>query len=111
MQTEVVYLGHDNQIRLQLKASSSAVALSSVTQINVRVGDTLIASSSATAGSIIWSGSSFSTGEVRLVLGGNASLAEGNYDVPVVVYDATYPSGVVWDTIPMRVYSDVESIP
>ena len=113
MDTQLVYLGHDNEIRLQLKASSSAVSLASVTKMTLTLASITIVDSSASAGYIKWQGASYSTGEVRLDLGNYSSasttLPAGKYDAALVVYDATYTSGVVWDKVPIRVYSEVEN--
>lgn len=111
MDTEVVYLGHDNTIDLLLKASSSAASLTSVTNITVTFDDTLIeGSSSASSGAITWAGSSYSTGEVRLTLGAQ-TIDPGRYDVPVIVYDASNATGIVWDIVPIRVRAELEATP
>ena len=112
MDTEIVYLGHDNTIDLQLKASSSAASLASVSNITATFDDggvktKIDGSSSAASGAITWSGSSYATGEVRLDLGAE-TIEPGRYDVPIVVYDATYTNGLVWDIIPVRVRGEVE---
>lgn len=108
MDTQIVWKGHNNRIRLQLKASSSAVSLASVTKITLTFGSTLISNSSAASGAIIWSGASFSTGEVQLVLG-SQTISAGKYDAPLIVYDAANTNGIVWDKIPIRVYDDEEA--
>ena len=111
MDTEIVYLGHDNTIDLQLKASSSAASLAGVTNITATFDDTVIdGSSSATSGAITWSGSGYATGEVRLTLGAQ-SIEPQRYDVPIVVYDATNTTGIVWDIIPIRVRPELEATP
>ena len=110
MDTEIVYLGHDNTIDLLLKASSSAASLTSVTAITATFDDTLISNSSASTGTITWAGSSFSTGEIRLTLGAQ-TIEPGRYDVPIVVFDATWTTGIVWDIVPIRVRAEVEASP
>ena len=109
MDTEVVYLGHDNTIDLQLKASSSAYSLSGATKINITIGTKKIENSSASSGAITWAGSSYSTGEIRLTLG-SQSISTGIYNAPVIVYDATHTSGIVWDYIPLKVKADPEGV-
>ncbi len=109
MDTEVVYLGHDNTIDLLLKASSSAASLSGVSNITATFDSDLIdGSSSASSGAITWQGSSYATGEIRLTLGGQ-SIDAGRYDVPIVVFDASNSTGIVWDIIPIRVRAEVEA--
>jgi hypothetical protein len=111
MDTEVVYLGHGNTIDLLLKASSSAASLSGVTNVTATFDSTLIdGSSSASSGAITWAGSGYSTGEVRLDLGAQA-IDPGRYDVPIIVYDGTYTTGLVWDIVPIRVRPELEATP
>jgi hypothetical protein len=109
MDTEIVYLGHDNTIDLLLKASSSAASLTSVTKITATFDDTLITNSSASTGTITWAGASYSTGEVRMTLGAQ-TIDPGRYDVPIIVYDATWTTGIVWDIVPIRVRAEVEGV-
>lgn len=107
--SENVYLGHDNTIDLQLKASSVAQSLATVTNITATFGSTLISgSSSASSGVITWAGSGYSTGEVRLDLGGEA-ISAGEYNVPIVVYAPSYASGIVWGYVPIIVIADPEA--
>lgn len=108
MNTEIVYLGHDNTIDLQLKASSTAYSLSAVTKITATFGSTLITNNSASSGTIVWNGSSFSTGEIRLTLG-DQSINAGTYHVPVIVYNAANSTGIVWDYVPFLVKANPEA--
>lgn len=108
MDKEIVWKGHNNTIDLLLKASSSAVSLTGVTKITATFDTYLISNSSASSGAITWAGSGYSTGEIRLKLGSDSSLATGTYDVPIIVYDANNLSGIVWDVIPIKVKAEVE---
>ena len=108
MSTEVVYLGHDNTIDLRLDADGTAQDLSSVTKITATFGDTLVESENASSGSIMWSGDGFVTGEIRLDVGAE-SIDAGNYHVPIIVYDPTNTTGVVWGTKSIRVVAEVEA--
>lgn len=107
MDTEVIFLGHDNVINLLLKASSSAVSLAGVTVITATFDDLLVTNSSASSGAITWAGSGYATGEVRLALGAQ-SIDPGRYDVPIVIFDASNITGIVWDIVPIRVRAEVE---
>lgn len=117
METEVVYLGHNNTIDLQLKASSTAVNLASVSKITLTFGDTLVENSSASSGAITWAGASYSTGEVRIKVGSLMSsssastylLSPGHYDATLVVYDASHSSGLIWAKVPIHVKADPEA--
>ena len=108
MDTEIVYLGHDNTIDLLLKASSSAASLAGVTKITATFDEILVSGSSASSGLITWAGSGYATGEVRLTLGAQ-SIDAGRYDVPIIIYDAGNTAGIVWDIVPMRVRAEVEA--
>ena len=108
MDTEIVYLGHDNVMKYQLLASSSAASLTSITGMTLTFGSTLIANSSASTGAITWAGSGYITGEIRLRLGDQAITA-GTYNAPLVVYDAANSTGIVWGNIPLRVKAEVEA--
>lgn len=108
MDTEVAYLGgHENTINLQLKASSSAVSITSVANITATFGTVKVSgSSSKTSGAIVWSSASFSTGEMRITVKSysstSAPLIAGKYNVPIVVYSsAASSSGIVWDLVPI----------
>lgn len=107
MDTEVIYLGHDNRVDLILKASSSAASLAGVTKITMTFDSTLITGSSASSGVITWQGSGYATGEVRAALGAQ-SIEPSRYDVPVIVYDSVNTTGLVWDIVPIRVRPEVE---
>lgn len=107
MDTEVVWLSHDNTIDLQLKASSSAYSLTSVTKITATFGTKKIQNSSASSGAITWAGAGYSTGEVRLQLG-SQSISAGSYNVPIIIYDASHANGIVWGHVPISVRTDPE---
>jgi len=107
IQQEIVYLGHDNTIDLQLKASSAAYSCTSVTKITATFGSTLIENSSAASGAITWQGSGYSTGEIRLKVG-DQSISAGTYNVPIIVYTAASSTGIVWDYVPIKVKASPE---
>ena len=109
MDAEYVWLGHDNTIDLILKTDGTATDLASVTKITATFDDTLISNTSASSGTITWSG--YDTGEIRLALGG-ATITAGSYKVPIVVYDPANATGVVWgNPIPIVVKAEVEATP
>ena len=109
MDTEVAYLGHENTINLQLKASNSAVSITSVANITATFGKIKVSgSSSATSGAITWSSASYSTGEMRIAINSYSSsgstVPAGKYNVPIIVYSsAASSSGIVWDLVPITV--------
>lgn len=109
MEAEIVYLGHDNTIDLQLLEDGVAVSLAAVTKITATFGDTLVENAVPAAGSITWSGAGYDTGEIRLNGLGLLALEAGFYDVPIVVYTAVYTNGIVWDIIPIRVKEELEA--
>jgi len=107
---EIVWLGHDNTIDLQLTASSSAQSLNAVTKITATFGSTLVSGSSRSTGAITWQNSGWSTGEIRMDLG-SQSISAGEYNVPIIVYTASYANGIVWGKVPVVVKADPEASP
>jgi len=108
MTTEIVYLGHDNTIDLQLKADDAAQDLSAVTKITATFGSTTISSVDKAAGVITWDQAGYETGEIRMALG-DEDIDEGGYSVPIVVYDPSNTDGVVWGKVNVLVEAEVEA--
>ncbi len=108
MNTEVVYLGHDNTIDLLLKADGTAQDLSGVTKITASFGDTLVESTDPAGGPITWNQDGYDTGEIRLALGGQ-SITPGIYSVPIVAYDAVNITGVFWGLVSIRIQDEFQS--
>jgi hypothetical protein len=110
MQTEFVYLGHDNRIDLILKADGAAVDLSGANRMTLTLGSALIDSDNGEADPIRWAKGGYATGEVRLFLGGE-DLTATDYKAPLVVYDGSNPEGIVWGVIPISIIAEVEAAP
>ena len=110
MNTEFIYLGHDNSIDVILKSNGAAVALTSVTRITLTLGAKLIDSDNGDTDPIRWIKAGYATGEMRLFLGAEV-ITEGNYQGALIVYDATNPEGIVWGRIPITVIAEVEATP
>lgn len=110
MNTEIVYLGHDNRIELILKADGVAVDLVSVTRMTLTVGAILIDSDNGDADPIQWAKGGYATGEIRLFLGAQV-ISPGKYRCPLIVYDPANDDGIVWDMIPISIFDDVEATP
>jgi len=90
--SQVVWLGHDNPINLQLLESRVAVDLSNVTRMMIHVGDTAI-DSDVDAGMMDWS---IGDGVCRFTLGA-ASIPPGNYEnCRIEVWDPAHANGIVW---------------
>lgn len=107
---ETVYLYHDNSIDLILKADGTAVGTSAVTMITASFGTVLCKSTDKAAGIIRWDQAGYDTGEIRMFLGGATSVVVDKYpEVPIVVYDATNPNGVVWGTVEIDVLARVDA--
>jgi len=105
---EHIYLGHDNTIDLLLKANDVAQDLSAVTKITASFDGTLIESEDNESGYIMWNKTGYDTGEIRLNIG-DQDLTVGSYVVPIVVYDPTNDTGIVWDKILFTVHAEVEA--
>lgn len=105
---QTVFLGHNNTIDLLVKNNGTVIATSSFTQMTLTFNGVTLTSSNTTA-SITWNGSGYSTGEVRLHLGGQSTLSTGFYEVPLVTYSASDTIGTVYGNIPIHVKEEVES--
>jgi hypothetical protein len=85
----------DNTIELLLKQGGEVADLSGVTRMILRDVDgdwEVDENDSASA----FDRSATVTGKVTLTLGGE-DIPEGRYNVLLIVYDATYTNGIVWD--------------
>ena len=109
METELIYLGHDNSIDLILKSDNVAVDLQSVTKMTISFDTVTISSDNGDTDPIRWRKSNYATGEARLFLG-NQNIPEGRYQAHMVVYDPVNIDGIVWGTVPIVVKEDVENI-
>jgi len=97
---EIQYIDRDNVIDLLLKADDVAQDLSSVTKIDLVVGDTTISDSTADSFPIKWS--TGTTGKIQMQLG-DQGLAAGIQTAKIIIYDATYLNGMVWGTFTLNV--------
>lgn len=95
MTVEKQYIDRDNVIDLLLKADDVAQDLSSVTKVDLIVGDTTVSDSTAGSFPIKWT--TGTTGKIQFQLG-DESIPAGRYAARLIVYDATYPDGLVWGT-------------
>jgi hypothetical protein len=101
---ENVYLGRNGYIGRILSASTNGapaapVDLSSVTRIDLEIGDIVVTSTDAANGPIQWCQDEFALGEIRIFLGPITSLAafEGQVvGAMLIVYDPTNPLGLPW---------------
>jgi len=102
MKTEIIHLGRDNSIDLQLLADGAPVGLDAVTRMTLALGDSIIDSADTGQGAgqpFDWSSGG---GKVTLMLGGQAILP-GHYSAELVVFDHYHVNGLVWGTIRLRV--------
>ena len=105
---EYIYIGHDNTIDLILKADDVAVDLTAVTSMTMSVGTLTVVSTNVGGSEITWAKAGYGTGEVRIKLG-SQTIAAGNYQAWLVVYDLANPNGVVWGSFPVTVHAEVEN--
>jgi len=107
-QSEIVYLGRDNSIDLLLMADRVAVDLSSVTQVDLRIGTTVISSTTPASGPIRWAQAGYQTGELRLYLGDQALTVQSAAQAAwLVIYDPANPGGIVWGSLVLFVQSGI----
>lgn len=101
MITEVVYIGKDNKISLLLRAREADSAdateqdITSVTKMELEVGDLTISSASYSS-AFDWT-TDGEDGILHLKIGRVSGLKKGYYRAKLTVYDTTYPYGWVWD--------------
>jgi hypothetical protein len=103
MAAEIVFIGNDNIFDRILKADGVAQDLSNVTKIDLVINDNLtITNSTGTDFPIKWL-SLGTTGLVQFQIGMESGLINGYYDAQIVVYDATYDDGLVWDDFELHI--------
>ena len=99
MDREILWLGRDNTIDVQLKADGAAQDLSGATHMALVFSGSTISS----VGRSTWfDWTSGSTGVIKFKLGG-ATISAGIYDAELIVYDTTNENGIHWGTIPIIV--------
>ena len=110
MTTEIVYLGHGNTIDLFLDADNLGDEddFSAVTKITATFGSKTIISEDKASGPITWDQPGYLNREIRLNLGGETISPDG-YDVYIVVYDPSNPTGIVWGEFAGLVKAEVEA--
>lgn len=110
LEREVVWQGHDNEIKIILKSCGSAVDLAASTKITLNFGGQTFISDNDTSSAMSWNKDGYALGELRIHIGKYSSLIPGIYDAQVVVYDLMSPSGIVWgDTLPLVINKSVET--
>lgn len=106
---EIVWIGHDNEIKIILKSCGSAVDLSGTTKISLNLNDQTLISKNNTASSMSWNQAGYDTGQVNIHIGHITTLVPGIYDASLVVYDSASTEGIVWgDTLPLLVKAEIE---
>lgn len=105
MITEISYDGYDNTIDLLLKAGASEDALtaqdlSAVTRMVLTDDANIDIDSDVEDGAFDWD--TGTTGKVIIAIG-DQSIADGSYEVKLIVYDPSNTNGIVWDTFILKV--------
>lgn len=99
--TEVVFLSRGNVINIQLRQDGEPSDLSGLTSITATFGGSKITGTGGSADpKVAWADSEpppvgWLKGEVRLNLGAE-SIAAGLYQVPIILRDALYTTGLDW---------------
>jgi hypothetical protein len=110
LEREIVWLGHHNTIDLILKSNGTAVDMTNVQTLTLNLGGITLTSTNSTAQTVTWNKAGYATGEIRINLSGQSTLASGEYDCHVVVYDLGDTTGIVWgDSVPLLVKSEIET--
>jgi len=103
MAIEIVYLGRDNKIDLQLLSDGEVENLANITKMILDFGKDLLGSdiavdSDTSPAAFDWSEGN---GILHLTLG-QQSISAGLYWAKLIVIDSSNPNGVVWGEISMR---------
>lgn len=94
--SEIIYLGRDNAIDVQLKDDGAVADLGSVSRIDlVEQSGAWSVSSSTSPNAFDWLGGD---GRVSMILGGE-TIPTGTHRCYLVVYDPTNTDGIVWDDL------------
>lgn len=104
---ELVWLEHDNYVRLVLIADGAPVSTSAITQVKTVFvpleggSQQVVSSTNSSSDMIRWGQSGYETGEIRLFLG-NSGIPPGIYLAYLIVYDPEKPDGIVWGEEPIK---------
>lgn len=90
--SEIIYIGHDNTIDMELREDGVAVDLSSVTRMTLDFGGGNIIDSATSPFAFNWSSVA---GKVVFKLG-NQIISLGRHNVRLTVYDPANINGIVW---------------
>lgn len=101
---EIIYLTYDNELNRILTKDGVAQDLSGITKIEAIFGEggTVIESNNGPSDPIRWAQGGYATGEIRCNFNGQ-SITAGIYTVYIVVYDAVFDDGLVWDSFSAEV--------
>lgn len=98
--SETVYIGdYDNTNDLRLDSNGTAISLSSVTQIDAKIGLVEITSTNQGDDPIRWNVAGYTTGEIRCKFGGIEGLNPGHWPCYFIVYEPTNPNGIVFGPV------------
>lgn len=107
---EIVWLGHDNEIKLILKSCGSAVNLSGTTAMTLNFNGMTFLSTSGTHQVLTWNLAGYDTGEAHILGKNITGVTPGNYDGVIVVYDSVSTNGIVWgDIVPICIKPELET--
>jgi uncharacterized phiE125 gp8 family phage protein len=100
MAIERIYLSRGNLINVTLEADGVASDISAASRMTLQIGSTTL--DSATTPTVFDWTTSGASGILILDLGAQ-SIAAGDYDATLTIYDATYTTGLIWGDIPLTV--------
>jgi len=107
---EIVWLGHDNESKLILQSSGSAVDLSGATAMTLNFDGRTFTSTNGTDQCMTWNKAGYALGEAHIHIGYLTSITPGNYDGVIVVYDSVSTDGIVWgDIVPLCIKPETET--
>jgi hypothetical protein len=102
MIVEKIYKGRDNIISLGLIADGALVDISGLNRVTLQVGELLV-DSAVHSGALDWT-TNGANGQLDVDIADISGLENGQFKARLIIYDATYPNGLVWDEFQLFVY-------
>lgn len=93
---EIVWLGRDNPVHLQLQSDGASIDHTAITRLVVVLGGTSLDSQTNPS----WF--DFSNIERVILKFGQSGVAAGAYRARLIVYDDAHPNGQTWGAMPVE---------
>ena len=100
-----IYKGRDNIISLGLKADGQNANVSASTRMTLKIGDDIpdmVVDSNVHPSAFDWTTNGVN-GQVDIDIAELNGIDKGTFRCLLTIYDATYPNGLVWDELSVRI--------